>query len=406
MSKVGGVFVVVSNEDGRVFAEQISNALGHEKTEVVVGSPVDAAKYLEQTGFTPLYLVIDIGDRGFDVMPELDVVAEYCSENARVVVMGTINDVTFYRDLRQRGVVEYFTKPVKISDVRRALIYDAVEGGAGGKSEVISFFSAGSGDGSSTVALNTAFAIASTFRKSVVLVDMDFQFGLLGRNLDLTAPFGIKELFEHPERSIDSTLIDRMLVDYTENLKVISVPSDLRFYPPIKSEMVRDLLYTLRQRFDYVIVDLPHLWTQWSRAVIYDSNKTFIVGQLWLRSLTHTTRLLGAFKESGIDVNRVSIIINRSGARFTEAVSDRDFERATARKIDHFINNDIKTVVSAENQGKTVMEIGVSTLERQFREVATLIVAPNTLYVNTTASSAKSSDGQKSQGLFSRFKAK
>ncbi len=368
------VLVVITSNDERDFAEQVASALGCVEPIIVVGTPLEAAQVLRDAPQSPSYLVIDIHNRGFDVLSELDVLAEYCSQNARVVVTGDMNDVTFYRDLRQRGIVEYFTRPARISDIRRALVFEAQEiSRVNQKSEIICFHSAASGDGASTVALNTAYALATYARKSVVVIDMDFQFGLIARNLDLTTQFGIKEIFEHPERSIDSTLVDKMLAEYAENLKIISAPQDLRYYPQIKPEMVRDLLYTLKQRFDYIIVDLPHVWAPWSAAAISDSSRIFIIGQLWLRSLTHTTRILTAWKNVGIDDSKVSLIINRSGAKFTEAVRDRDFEQASGKKINFLIPNDIKTVVMAENQGKSVMQIGSSALEKQFRAVASFI---------------------------------
>ena len=108
--------------------------------------------------------------------------------------------------------------------------------------------------------------------KKVVIIDMDFQFGMVARNLDLSTPFGIKELFEHPERDVDETLIQRMLAEYTHNMYVIASPSDLRMWPEIKPDVIRNLLQILRRQFDFVIVDLPHIWSQWLSAAISSSS--------------------------------------------------------------------------------------------------------------------------------------
>ena len=399
------VMVIITSEDEREFAGQIASALGYPNPEIIVGTPVDAANSIKNAGDSPSFVIVDIGDRGFDILPELDQLAECCQEDTRVVMTGSINDVTFYRELRQRGVIEYFTRPVKISDLRRALVYED-SGKTNNKSEILTFFSAASGDGSSTVALNVAYCLANNYRKSVVIIDMDFQFGMIARNLDLSTPFGIKELFEHPERSIDATLIDRMLIEYGENLKVIAAPSDLRYFPQIKPEMVRDLLHTLKQRFDYIIIDLPHVWSNWSTTTITDANRIFMTAQLWLRSLTHTTRLLTAWKDIGVDENKISLIINRSGAKFKEAISDKDFERASGKKIDFFLANDIKTVVAAENQGRTITEIGVSLLEKQFRDMAAVICGQQAADGGgvLNISSQDVNQTERKSGLLSRFK--
>lgn len=375
MSTSSPVMTVITDAVDREFANQIANSLGYPAADVVVGSPRDAAATLRSREFSPNYIVIDIGDRGFDILPELDEMAEFCHENTRVVLTGTINDVTFYRELRQRGVIEYFTRPAKISDIRTALMYDAEAGRGGQRSSVITFMSSASGDGASTVAQNVAYCLAKDFRQSTVIIDMDFQFGMVARSLDLSSPFGIKELFEHPERSIDATLIDRMLVEYAENLKVIASPTDLRFWPDIRPEMIRDLVLTLQQRFDFIIIDLPHIWTTWVAAAISEATHSVLVGQLWLRSLTHSARLLAAWRDVGIDMDKISVVINRSGAKFKEAVSPRDFERICGLPIHFYLANDIKTIVAAENQGKTVPEVGISVLSRQFRELAAELLA-------------------------------
>ena len=63
------------------------------------------------------------------------------------------------------------------------------------------------------------------------------------------------------------------------------------------------------------------------------------------------------------------MIINRSGAKFKEALTVEDFERVLHTKIEAYLSNDIKAVVSAETHGKTLFEIGQSTpLQQQIRQ--------------------------------------
>jgi len=361
---------IVANEGGQEFAHQIANMLGYPLAHVVIGSPRDAISVLSARGESPQYFIIDIGERGSEILPELDAIAEYCEAGTRVVVVGSVNDVNFYRALRARGVIEYFTHPANPADVKTALLTDlGNEKNAGGK--VIAFMSAASGDGASTVALNTAYSLATEYRKSVVLVDMDYQFGMVAKNLDLTTPFGIKELFEHPDRGIDSTLIQRMIAIYSNSrLKVIAAPNQLHTIPDIRAEVIHDLITILRRNYDVVILDLPHIWTPWVASALTQASHTVMVAQLWLRSVTHSSRLLNVWRSSGVDNNRISLVINRSGAKFKEAVGTRDFERISGTPIRHYFVNDIKSVVAAENQGKTLLEVGNSVLCRQFKEFA------------------------------------
>lgn len=364
---------VVPDGSDQEFLHQIARSLGYAHADIVVGTPRHAIATLAARPESPRYILLDIGDQGQEVLSEIDALAEQCEANTQVIVIGKTNDVRFYRELRSRGILEYFTPPAQVSDIQAAFLANAMkEGALGGK--VISFMSAASGDGASTVALNTAYALATECNKSVVLVDMDYQFGMVAKNLDLTATFGMKELLEHPERGIDSTLIKRMIVPYgSSKLNIIAAPNELRDIPVLNSEMINELITTLRQEYDMVIIDLPHIWNPWIATTLSLSNHVVMVAQLWLRSVTHSARLLTAWRNSGIQSGKVFLTINRSGAKFKEAISARDFERVCALPIKYYFINDIRATVTAENQGKTILEGGSSALAKQVREFASLL---------------------------------
>lgn len=396
MEQHSPLMAVLARESDVEFAHQLATAMGYSVADIVLGTPLDAAFALAARANSPKFILIDIGDRAADVLPELDQMAEHCVEGTRVAVIGSANDIHFYRQLKTRGVVEYFPRPARVSDVRAALVASSIDGEKRG--QVISVMSAASGDGASTVALNTAYTLATQFNKSVVLVDMDYQFGMTAKNLDITSPYGIREVMEHPERGIDSTLLERMVVRYREQLSIIAAPNELRTLPAVPPELIRDMIGVLSTKFDVVVLDVPHLWTPWTSAAISSATHYLLVAQLWLRSVTHASRLLRAWAELGIDGNKLSLIVNRSGAKFKEAVSVKDFERVCGVPITHYLANDIRTVISAENQGCTVMELPTSQLQRQLRDLAAGLIGQGGIAATTPGAGA--GDGIK--GLFRR----
>jgi pilus assembly protein CpaE len=162
-----------------------------------------------------------------------------------------------------------------------------------------------------------------------------------------------------------------MLASYgSSRLKIIAAPNQLYTIPDVQAEVISELITILRREYDAVILDLPHIWVPWVAAAINQSTHTIIVAQLWLRSVTHASRLLAAWRNIGVSDQQISLVMNRSGAKFKEAVSRRDFERVCALPITHKLVNDIKSVVTSENQGRTVIEGGNSLLSRQFKEFA------------------------------------
>jgi len=364
---------IVAHEADVEFASQVADRGDGSAPHIVVGSPVDVIPELSKRPSSPLYLLIDIGESGPDILSQIDAIAEYCEVDTHVVVIGHINDVIFYRELKDRGVSEYFLRPAKVADVRTALfakqVHHAPARTAAG--EVITFMSAASGDGASTVAVNTAYALATEYNKSVVLVDMDYQFGMIAKNLDLTTQFGIKELFDNPDRGIDATLIDRMILSYKNSkLKVIAAPNQLHYIPEVPDGLISDLITTLSTNYDFVIIDLPHIWSHLVSGAVLQSTHTVMVAQLWLKSITHSSRLLNVWRKMGIKDKQLSLVANRSGAKFKEAVSSSDFERVCGLPFSCHFDNDTKSVIAAENNGRTLLEGSNSDLSKQFRKFA------------------------------------
>lgn len=355
---------------------ELSRAMGYTEAQIVAGPVSEAIRALNARTKGPDYIIIDIGEHDGDILADIDNLAEHCEAGVNVVVIGSVNDISFYRELKSRGILEYYPRPVKASDLSATFVgLQKARNASGSQGKVIASMSAASGDGSNTLTTNLAYAFASEHKQSTVLVDMDYQFGLIAKTLNLTAPFGTRELFEHPDRGLDDLLVQKMLVKYGDNLSIISSPNELRLMPTIRPDVIEEMLQILRSRYKYVVIELPHIWTDWTATVLKNSDQIMLVGQLWLRSLTHATRILAAWQAAGIDRSKVSLIINRSGAKFKEAISAEEYARICNQKIDFHLNNDIKAVVGAENMGKTLMETASgSILQQQIRAVAQDII--------------------------------
>lgn len=380
MSAISPLLIISYDPEEKLNLGTLASGLGYPDAEIVIGGVDEAVAALNARTISPDYLIIDIADKGTEIFSDLDEIAQHCEEKVMVVVIGSVNDINFYRQMRARGVAEYCARPAKIGDIRAVLLQTPLDNirnpSASKRGTVISCISAASGDGASTFAVNLAYCLAEEFEQSTVLIDMDYQFGLIAKSLDITAPFGIRELFDFPERGIDELLIEKMLVRHGKNLSIIASPHELRQLPIVRPELVRDMISLLRTKFNFVILDIPHIWTGWTAASLTYSDHVVMVAQLWLRSLTHSSRLLAIWQTIGLSENSISVVINRSGAKFKEAITAQDFERITHHKIEAYLSNDIKSVVAAESEGKTLFEIGHTILlQQQIRQFTKNIIA-------------------------------
>ena len=382
------LLLVISDAAREEWAQSVAAACGSADPKIFWGTPAQAAAKLAEHQLTPSHLVLDIGARGEDVLDEIDQLAQQCEAGTRVVAVGDTNDIRLYRALITRGVLEYLPMPADPAEVARILTTPVaapappapapaptpapvapIVQAAPAQRHILTFMSAASGDGASTAALNSAFALSQAAPGSTVLVDMDYQFGMVAKHLDLQNQYGIRELFDHPERGVDATLIKRMAVAYGK-LHVITAPAELRYLPNVGAETVRALIQTLAQTYSNVVLDLPHVWLPWMEAAVREASQLVLMAQLSLKSVSHAARMMRVFRELEIPGERVVAVINRSGAKFKEGIDPKDFERVCGHAIDYTLANDIRTITTAEASARSVLEVEPSQLGYDIERLA------------------------------------
>lgn len=398
------LLVILTQPDREAWAQQLVAAASPGQPFILIASPAQAAQHIVSSNINPSHVVLDIGTRGKDVLAEIDALAQQCEAGTRVVAIGDTNDITLYREILGRGVLDYLPNPAAIDAVIKAL-NTPITGAAAvpaqtpaapakaGAKRIIAVMSAASGDGASTIALNTAYAM-SQLAGSTVLVDMDYQFGMVAKNLALQSQYGIGDLFDHPERGVDAVLIKSMVAGYGK-LHVITAPTDLRYLPNVNAEAIKTLITTLSANYDNVVIDLPHVWLPWVTVAMQQATHVVLVAQLWLKSVSHAARMMRAFREIGVMANQVIPVINRSGAKFKEAIEPKDFERVCGVSIRHNVSNDIKTIVAAEAQATTIMQLPASTLSGDIERIARGILG---------MTQAEAAEEKRGGGLFAKLK--
>ncbi|MEJ0010802.1 MAG: hypothetical protein WDN72_10250 [Alphaproteobacteria bacterium] len=373
------LLIVLSDESRRDWAMQLAAAGQVTSPAIFVGTPAQAASQLAEQKLSPSHIVLDIGRLGQDVLGEIDQLAQQCEPGTRVIAVGDTNDIQLYRGLLARGVIDYLPMPADPKDVATALAAPPPAAAASpavtshGEKRVLAFMSAASGDGASMAALNTAYCLSQFYGGSTVIVDMDYQFGMVAKHLDLQNQYGIRDLFDHPERGVDVTLIKRMVANYGK-LHVITAPAELRYLPAVSADAIRDLVATLKLSYDNIILDLPHVWLPWVAAAAQQSTQLVLVAQLWLKSVSHAARMMRVFRELNIPLERIVPVINRSGAKFKEAIEAKDFERVCGTQVRYTLANDIKSIAAAEGAARTVIELDASQLATDITNLARGIV--------------------------------
>ena len=226
--------------------------------EVKRGTIRNAIRMLEtDTDF--LALVADISDIA-DPFTELERLSRVCPADVKVGLIGDNTEIAFYRALMDLGLSEYLPKPLTRdlvqTQLRPKLLGDVAPDPADRGGHVISICGAQGGAGATSIAINLALQLAETTKAKVALLDLNLQGGEAAVMLGVQPGPGLRIALENPMRA-DTLFLERAAIDINERVRLISADEDLDATLELTEAGVRHVLGLLRQRFSYVVVDVP-----------------------------------------------------------------------------------------------------------------------------------------------------
>ncbi len=273
---------------------------------------------------TPNLIVVESKKTGSELIADLSELANVCDAETKVVVIGTVNDITMYRELISKGVSEYLVSPISMSDVMAVVTDIYVNPEAGVLGRTIAFIGAKGGNGSSTIAHNIAWAISSTYQSDVVLADLDMAFGTANINLDQDPTQGMSEAVYSADR-VDDILLDRLLAKCAEHLSLLAAPSTLERTYDFEKRAFTQVLEVAQRGAPFVVADLPQQWTGWTKEVLANADEVVITAIPDLTNLRNTKNLIDKLIEIRPNDSKPKLIINQVGVPKRPEINVSDF---------------------------------------------------------------------------------
>jgi len=352
-----------ASEDRRLSKAHVSVQMGG----------VEAAVAYYRNASTPNLIVIEsLLDRD-GMLADLERLAEVCDAGTKVIAIGHINDVLVYRELLRRGVSEYVVAPMNITQVLESIasVYSDPQSGPVG--QVIAFVGAKGGAGSSTVCHNTAFAIAKALESDVVIADLDLPFGTAGLDFNQDPLQGIADALATPER-LDEVLLDRLLSRCSDHLSLFAAPTALDRPYDVDVAACETVLDVVRANVPWVAVDVPHLWTGWSKEVVLKADYVVLTAMPDLASLRNTKNLVDQLKAARPNDRPPILVLNQVGVPKRPEISLKDFAHAIELDPKVVIDFDAQLFGTAANNGQMIEEVSdKSRAAEAFRSLANLL---------------------------------
>ena len=300
-------------------------------------------------------LVIACAGQSESVLTLIDnAVTERPKRPVLVLAYGTPNGFT--RRVFAAGADDVVMLPITPDEVLFAL-QKALARKAGGadsatfsRAPLVCILGPKGGTGKTLTSTNLAVALAE-FGKTVVLVDLDLQFGDVGLTMGLTPEQTIFDLVR-TGGTLDEEKIEGFLMSHSSGVKVLIAPSRPDHAAVVSVEFLREVYSTLRQMFDYVIVDTPPGFTPEVIATIDNATTVCMVGMLDALSLKNTKLGLETLDLMGFPSENVKLILNRARSRV--GISDDEVIAIIGREPDIFVPSD-RDIPRAVNEGKPIM---------------------------------------------------
>lgn len=191
--------------------------------------------------------------------------------------------------------------------------------GANKNGAVIVVHGLAGGTGSTTMAVNLAWELATADKKaapSVCLLDLDFQYGSVATFLDLPRREAVYEMLSDTE-TMDEEIFGQAMLTYEDKLNVLTAPTDMLPLDLLSSEDIDRVLKIARSQFDYVVIDMPSTLVQWSETILNQAHVYFALLELDMRSAQNTLRFKRALQSEDLPVEKLRYVLNRA-PKFTD----------------------------------------------------------------------------------------
>jgi pilus assembly protein CpaE len=212
--------------------------------------------------------------------------------------------------------------------------------------------------GATTVLTHLAAELSHhhALRGRCCIVDLDLQFGQVAHYFGVDPASTVLELLEAGER-LDSELVRNAAIDTGRGPIVLAAPSTIAPFEDVDVDRLLRLLEIVRQEFDFVLLDLPTNWTNWTLSAVAAASGVFLVTDQSLRGLRQAKRCLNLFESVDIPATAISVLVNSFERRMLQRISVSDVETALNRPVRATFSLEKGSLSEAQDQGLLLPQV-------------------------------------------------
>jgi pilus assembly protein CpaE len=363
----GGSIRVLIVDDFAETRENIRKLLQFESDIDVVGMARSGREGIQLAKETrPNVVLMDINMPDMDGIQATEIIAKEVPI-AQIVIVSVQSDTDYLRRAMLAGARDFLSKPPpadelintirrlgQLSRQREVLAASQPAAGTPGSpghkgvgGKVISIYSPKGGAGCTTLATNLALALHSGDNK-VVIVDANLQFGDVGVFLNLQGKYSLVSLAERADE-IEEDFIQSVVVSHPSGVKVLLGPPTPEDAELVGAPQLKRVLETLREYFNYVIVDTSAVLRDVELSIFDASDRVLLVATPDIPSLANIKKFFDLIEKLEFPSERVMLLLNRVDRR--GGISAANVEETLKHAVRGQVLLDDKTVLASINSG-------------------------------------------------------
>ena len=357
-------------------ATQLPWSLTHEPFDEYLSATRRAAISQETKVADAVFVVIDFDRDPRGAIESAGYLHQLFFGKVFVAALSGRNDPDLLLAAMRAGCNEFLRKPLdprQLADAldRQERHWSATMGRTRSSGQIISFYGAKGGVGTTTIAVNLAYFLVHLHSKRVLLIDNHAEFGHVCLYLGLDgARYHFDELIRNVNR-LDTALLRGFIAKHTSGLEVLASPESHDPSRTVDPDALERTLEFLRGEYDYVILDCQTSLEEASLAVMDRSDQIYLVATPDIGAIRDLSRYIDGLSRNESTSARLHVIINRYSSH--GAIAIEQIEKAIRVPVEVRLCNAYFECLRSINVGEPVSPEKKSEYTSQFTRWAAIL---------------------------------
>jgi pilus assembly protein CpaE len=301
----------------------------------------------------PDLMLVDAACGDLEALAQVEYVTSH-HQRIAVVLLCNGGSPDFLIRAMRAGVAEVLPAPVTPLDLEAAVnrVANKQRGlapRAAGK--LFAFIACKGGSGATFLATSLGFQLAEA--KSVLLVDLNLQFGDALSFVHDARPASTLADVARDIGRLDASFLAASTVRVAPNFSILAAPDDHAQALDITPSQLEAVLALAVLHYDFVLLDVGRAIDTLSIKALDHADTIFVVMQAGLPSVRNARKMLAIFKSLDYGADKVELIVNRFDKKSPIGIAS--IERALGKFKLHTVPNSYKQVSASIDHGDSLM---------------------------------------------------